>query len=78
MPKLGSEDISLSPALSGRGKVLLNEIRRFPGICKDLESGKETSVRGYEGREAALAELTASRERLKVRAEALTGAGAAT
>jgi hypothetical protein len=45
---------------------------------EDLESGKETSVRGYEGGEAAPAELTASRERLKVRAEALTGAGAAT
>lgn len=46
--------------------------------CKDLESGKETSVRGYEGRQAALAECTASRERHKFRAEALTGAGSAT
>jgi inorganic pyrophosphatase len=57
---------------------LLSEIRRFPGICTDLESGKETSVRGFEGREAALAELTASRERLKVGAEVPIDAGVAT
>lgn len=57
---------------------LLSEIRPFPGICNDLQSGKETSVRGYEGREAASAELTTSRERLKVRAEVLIDAGAAT
>ena len=46
--------------------------------CKDLESGKETSVRGYEGREVGSGGVTASRERHKVRAEALTGAGSAT
>ena len=27
--------------------------RQLPGSCQDLESGKETSVHGYEGREAA-------------------------
>ena len=46
--------------------------------CKDLESGRETSVRAYEGRQAALAECTASRERHKVGAEVLIDAGAAT
>ena len=55
---------------------LLSEIRRFPGICKDLQSGRGTSVRAYEGRGAASAELTASRERLRVRAEVLIDAGA--
>lgn len=66
--------IALRQVLGG----LLGEFRRFPGICKDLQSGKEISVRGYEGREAASAELRASRERLKVRAEVRIDAGAAT
>ncbi len=69
------------PAVTALQQVpegLLSEIRRFPGICEDLGPGRETSVRGFEGREAAWAELTASRERLTVRTEAPAGAGART
>ncbi len=40
-----------------------DEIRHFFDIYNDLEPGKETSVKGYEGRTAALAEIEASRER---------------
>lgn len=46
-------------------EALLGEIHHFFDIYKDLEPGKETSVRGYEGREAALAEVAASRRRFK-------------
>jgi inorganic pyrophosphatase len=42
---------------------LSDEIRHFFDIYKDLEPGKETSVKGYEGRTAALAEIEASRKR---------------
>jgi inorganic pyrophosphatase len=39
------------------------EIGHFFEIYKDPEPGKETSVRGFEGRKAALGEIQASRER---------------
>jgi len=42
---------------------LSDEIRHFFEIYKDLEPGKETSVKGYEGRVAALVEIEPSRER---------------
>jgi inorganic pyrophosphatase len=40
---------------------LRNEIAHFFSIYKDLEPGKSTEVQGFAGREAALAELDASR-----------------
>jgi inorganic pyrophosphatase len=43
---------------------LSDEIWHFFEIYKDLEPGKETAVKGYEGRAAALAEIEASRERV--------------
>ena len=46
-------------------KDLLNEIRHFFDVYKDLEPGKQTSVKGYEGREAAWAELEESRQRFR-------------
>ncbi len=52
--------------------------RQLPGSCQDLESGKETSVHGYEGREAAAAHLLACPEGPKVCAAALTGVRAET
>lgn len=42
---------------------LSDEIRHFFDIYKDLEPGKQTSVQGFDGRQAALAEVQASRER---------------
>jgi inorganic pyrophosphatase len=44
-------------------QALLGEIRHFFDIYKDLEPGKKTSVKGYEGRAEALREVAASRER---------------
>jgi inorganic pyrophosphatase len=41
---------------------LLNEIEHFFSIYKDLEPGKSTDTRGFEGREAALKELADSQE----------------
>ena len=41
---------------------LLNEIEHFFSIYKDLEPGKSTDTRGFEGREAALKELAESQE----------------
>ena len=46
-------------------KELLNEIRHFFDVYKDLEPGKQTSVKGYEGKAAAWAEVEASRERFR-------------
>jgi len=43
---------------------LLEEIAHFFSIYKDLEPGKRTDTRGYEGRQAALAELEECRRRL--------------
>jgi inorganic pyrophosphatase len=43
-------------------KHLLNEIEHFFSIYKDLEPEKHTEVIGFEGREAALAELQSCRE----------------
>ena len=44
---------------------LTNEIRHFFDIYKDLEPGKQTSVKGYEGRESACFEIVASRQRVR-------------
>lgn len=44
-------------------KDLMNEIRHFFEVYKDLEPGKQTEIRGYEGREAAWAEVESSRQR---------------
>lgn len=42
---------------------LRDEIEHFFAIYKDLEPGKSTSTKGYEGRDAALEEVRRSRER---------------
>ena len=47
-------------------RPLSDEIRHFFDIYKDLEPGKQTSVKGYEGRKAALVEIEASRERFRL------------
>jgi inorganic pyrophosphatase len=44
---------------------LLDEIEHFFSIYKDLEPGKRTETGGFDGREAAVAELEASRERFR-------------
>jgi inorganic pyrophosphatase len=41
------------------------EIAQFFAIYKELEPHKSTSTKGYEGRTAALGEISASRERFK-------------
>ena len=46
---------------------LLEEIRHFFSIYKDLEPGKRTETKGFEGREAAIAELRRCRERFRQR-----------
>src|SRR4051812_17390642 len=43
----------------------LNEIKHFFTVYKDLEPGKSSSTRDYEGRDAAWAEIRAARERLR-------------
>ncbi len=47
---------------------LLNEIEHFFSIYKDLEPEKSTQVMGFEGRDAALAELDACREAFRLHA----------
>jgi inorganic pyrophosphatase len=47
---------------------LLDEIAHFFTVYKALEPGKETQAIGFEGRDAALEELRASRERFRARA----------
>jgi inorganic pyrophosphatase len=42
---------------------LMSEIRHFFDVYKDLDPDKETSVRGWQGRSAALEEIAASHER---------------
>jgi inorganic pyrophosphatase len=44
---------------------ILDEIGHFFETYKALEPGKGTETRGWEGREAALAEIAASRARYK-------------
>ncbi|MGH9035917.1 MAG: inorganic diphosphatase, partial [Acidimicrobiia bacterium] len=44
---------------------LLKEIEHFFEVYKLLEPGKESSTRGYEGREAAWREIAAARARAK-------------
>jgi inorganic pyrophosphatase len=44
---------------------LLKEIEHFFDVYKMLEPGKESSTRGYEGREAAWGEIAAARARAK-------------
>jgi inorganic pyrophosphatase len=48
---------------------MLNEIEHFFSIYKDLEPGKSTDTRGFEGRTAALKELADSREAFRQAAE---------
>lgn len=45
---------------------LLNEIRHFFDVYKDLEPDKTTSTAGFEGRAAARAEIEAARERWRL------------
>ena len=45
---------------------LLAEIKHFFDVYKMLEPGKDTTTRGYEGREAAVQEIEAARERYRV------------
>ncbi|MDQ3946433.1 MAG: inorganic diphosphatase [Actinomycetota bacterium] len=47
-------------------KHLLDEIAHFFEVYKMLEPGKESSTRGYEGREAAWGEIEAARTRAKL------------
>lgn len=42
---------------------VLEEIRHFFNIYKDLEPGKETEVGGWQGRDAAEREISSGRER---------------
>lgn len=53
---------------SGKGddmpSHLRSEIHHFFDVYKALEPGKSTSTTGFEGREAALGEIAASRARL--------------
>ena len=42
---------------------LMDEIRHFFDIYKDLEPGKQTSIKGYEDRQAARDEIRNSRQR---------------
>jgi hypothetical protein len=44
---------------------LRSEIHHFFDVYKALEPGKSTSTTGFEGREAALGEIAASRARLE-------------
>ena len=44
---------------------LRNEISHFFAIYKDLEPGKETSVKGWRDRDAAQEEIQAARERYR-------------
>jgi hypothetical protein len=61
--------VSMDPS-RGRGHV--------HGRGTDLESGKQTSARGYEGHEAAAADPVASAEQPRVGAAALSGGRAET
>lgn len=54
---------------------LMGEIRHFFDIYKDLEPGKETSIKGYEGRSAALTEIADSRRRYDASSPALLRGG---
>src|SRR5581483_3029158 len=47
---------------------LLAEIEHFFDVYKTLEPGKCSSTRGYEDREAAMAEIAASRRRAQAAA----------
>jgi inorganic pyrophosphatase len=51
--------------LSDLSPYLLAEIEHFFTVYKDLEPGKQSSTRGYEGRDAAWTEIRAARERLR-------------
>ncbi len=46
---------------------LQNEIAHFFEIYKDLEPGKETKVKGWRGRDAAIEEIEAARARFRDR-----------
>jgi inorganic pyrophosphatase len=48
---------------------LMNEIKHFFSVYKDLEPGKESSTRDFEGRDAAWTEIRASRARLQAPGE---------
>jgi len=46
-------------------EVLRNEIAQFFDIYKDLEPGKETSVKGWRDKDAALEEISSARKRFE-------------
>ena len=46
-------------------QVLRNEIAQFFDIYKDLEPGKETTVKGWRDRGAALEEISSARKRFE-------------
>jgi len=56
---------------------LRSEIHHFFDVYKALEPGKSTSTTGFEGREAALGEIAASRARLEHHQRAASQEGAA-
>ena len=49
--------------LSQLRQPLLDEIEHFFEVYKMLEPGKESATRGYEGKQAALREIEAARQR---------------
>jgi inorganic pyrophosphatase len=49
-------------------RQLLDEIAHFFSVYKALEPGKATQTIGFDGRDAALAELRASRDRYRAQA----------
>lgn len=57
------------PRWEGVGEItelpatLRNEIHHFFDVYKDLEAGKESSTRGFEGHEAAVREIEAAKVR---------------
>ncbi len=57
--RVGTHDVSDLPT------QLLDEISHFFSVYKALDPGKATQTIGFEGREAALEELHASRERFR-------------
>jgi inorganic pyrophosphatase len=46
-------------------QTLRNEIGQFFDIYKDLEPGKETKVKGWRDRDAALEEIESARKRFR-------------
>jgi inorganic pyrophosphatase len=46
-------------------KLLRDEIGHFFAVYKDLEPGKESKVKGWRDKDAALGEISSARERFR-------------